>query len=114
MAEDKARDISEELERALADAEGEDYLLRLYVAGTTPRSARAIANIKKICEDELKGRYDLEVVDVYQEPDKVKSEQLVALPTLIKRLPAPLRRVIGDLSDKDRVLVGLNIRSKEE
>ena len=88
------------------------YLLRLYVTGTTSRSVRAINNIRQICEEHLKGRYDLEVVDVYQQPKLAEDEQIIAAPTLIKKLPLPLRRIIGDLSDKDRVLLGLDLRKK--
>lgn len=88
------------------------YVLRLYVTGTTPKSLRAIANLQKICEAHLKGRYDLEVIDLYQQPALAEGEQIVAAPTLIKRLPDPLRRIIGDLSNTERVLVGLDLRSK--
>lgn len=86
--------------------------LQLYVAGMTPRSARAIANIKEICEQHLKGRYDLLVIDLYQHPELAAGEQIVALPTLIKKLPPPLRRMIGDLSDRNQVLIGLDLRPK--
>ncbi|MDP4224571.1 MAG: circadian clock KaiB family protein, partial [Bacteroidota bacterium] len=88
----------------------ESYILRLYVTGTTPQSVRAIANIKRICEEHLKGRYDLEVIDLYQRPNLAQGEQIVAAPTLIKKLPSPLRRVIGDLSNTERLLVGLDIK----
>ncbi len=88
----------------------EKYVLRLYVAGVTPRSRRAITNIKEICDEYLKGRYDLQVVDVYQRPVLAREEQIVATPTLVKRLPAPLRRFIGDLSEKDKVLIGLDLK----
>ena len=97
-------------ERALnAQPKAEHYLLRLYVTGTTPRSARAIQNIRAICEAKLQGRYDLEVVDIYQHPELAKPEQVVVTPTLVKKLPLPVRRLIGDLSDADRVLVGLDV-----
>jgi circadian clock protein KaiB len=86
------------------------YLLRLYVTGTTRRSTRAIQNIKRICEEQLQGRYDLEVVDIYQQPSLARGEQIVAVPTLIKRLPLPVRRLIGDLSDENHVLLGLDLR----
>lgn len=86
------------------------YVLRLYVAGMRPSSARAIANIKEICAEYLDGRFELQVIDLYQQPLLAKGDQIVALPTLIKRLPPPLRRIIGDLSDRERVLVGLDIR----
>jgi circadian clock protein KaiB len=85
------------------------YRLRLFVTGTTPRSARAIQNITAICEDNLRGRYDLEVIDIYQHPEHVKSEQIVVTPTLVKQFPLPLRKLIGDLSDTKRVLDALDI-----
>ena len=87
----------------------ERYKLRLFVTGSTPRSARAIANMRKICEDKLSGRYDLEVVDVYENPEATREMQVVATPTLVKILPEPLRRIIGDLSDQEKVLAGLNL-----
>ena len=85
------------------------YRLRLFVTGTTPRSARAIQNIRTICEDHLPGRYDLDVIDIYQHPEHVKAEQIVVTPTLVKQSPFPVRKLIGDLSDKDRVLAALDI-----
>jgi circadian clock protein KaiB len=85
------------------------YLLRLFVTGMTPRSTEAIARIKAICEEFLEGRYELEVIDIYQQPDAARAEQIIATPTLIKKLPPPLRRLVGDLSDRRRVLLGLNI-----
>jgi circadian clock protein KaiB len=85
------------------------YKLRLFVTGSTPRSARAIANMRKICEENLSGRYDLEVVDVYEDPDATRELQIIATPTLVKILPEPLRRIIGDLSDREKVLAGLNV-----
>jgi circadian clock protein KaiB len=85
------------------------YKLRLFVTGSTPRSAKAIANMRKICEENLHGRYDLEVVDVYENPDATRELQIIATPTLVKILPEPLRRIIGDLSDRERVLAGLNV-----
>ena len=88
------------------------YLLRLYVAGTTPISVRAIDNIKRICEEFLKGRYDLEVVDIYQQPVLAKGDQIIAVPTLIKKLPQPLRKFIGDMSATEHILVGLDLRPK--
>lgn len=86
------------------------YLLRLYVAGSTQRSMTAITNIRKICEDNLKGRYVLEVIDLYQQPKLAAGDQIVALPTLIKKIPPPLRRIIGDLSDTEKVLIGLDLK----
>jgi circadian clock protein KaiB len=87
----------------------EVYVLRLYVAGLTPNSRRAIGNIKAICEQYLSGRYDLEVIDVFKRPVLAREEQIFATPTLVKRLPAPLRRFIGDLSEREKVLVGLDL-----
>jgi circadian clock protein KaiB len=94
--------------------ERQRYVLRLYVAGTTPRSTRAIANIRKICDDELQGRYDLEVIDVYQNPGATEEAEIIAVPTLIKSLPLPLRRLIGDLSDRQKVILGLDLQPKDE
>jgi circadian clock protein KaiB len=87
------------------------YNLKLYVAGQSPKSVNAIANIKKICEEHLQGRYELEVIDLYQQPQLALGEQIIAVPTLIRKLPPPLRRIIGDLSNTERVLVGLDLRS---
>lgn len=95
-----------------AEATSDAFVLRLYVAGQTPKSLLAITNIKKICEENLQGRYDLEVIDLYQQPQLAQGEQIIALPTLIKKLPLPLRRVIGDLSNTEHVLVGLDIQGK--
>jgi len=93
-------------------SETPEYVLRLYVTGTTPNSLNAIDNIRKICEEHLKGRYDLQVIDLYQQPSLAKGEQIIATPTLIKKLPLPLRRIIGDMSSTERVLVGLDLRKK--
>ena len=89
----------------------EKCLLRLYVAGTTPQSTRAILNMQQICEEHLQGAYRLEVIDIYQRPQLAKDEQIIAVPTLVKKLPLPLRRVIGDFSDSERVLIGLDLRA---
>ena len=86
------------------------YLLRLYVTGTTAKSVRAIQNVRRICEEHLRGLYDLEVVDIYKNLPLARGDQIIAAPTLIKRLPEPLRRLIGDMSDEQRVLVGLDVR----
>jgi circadian clock protein KaiB len=103
---------AEGLERLIAESASETqrYVLRLYVTGTTPQSARAIANLKAVCEKHLEGRYELEVIDIYQQPELARSAQIVAAPTLVKTLPLPLRRLIGDLSDQEKVLVGLGLR----
>ena len=88
----------------------ERYVLRLYVTGMTPRSIRAVENVRTICEEHLHGRYQLEVIDVYQQPTLAKGEQIIAAPTLIKKLPLPLRKIIGDMSNTERVLLGLDLR----
>ena len=91
-----------------------EYVLRLYVAGTTSKSMRAVANIKEICESSLKNRYDLEVIDIYQQPVLMKGEQIIAAPTLVKKLPLPLRKFIGDMSETERILVGLDLRPRDQ
>jgi circadian clock protein KaiB len=104
-------DRSEEFAQTLKAAalKPRRYVFRLYVTGSTPRSVRAIRNIRALCEEHLAGRYDLEVVDIYQQPRLASTEQIVAAPTLIKEMPAPLRKFIGDLSNKQRVLMGLDL-----
>ncbi len=89
--------------------EDEFYTLRLFVTGTSPISVRAISNIKKICEEHLHNRYELEIIDVYQQPLLVKSEDITAVPMLIKKFPLPKKRMIGDMSDKNKVLKGLGL-----
>jgi circadian clock protein KaiB len=86
-----------------------EYKLRLYVAGQTPKSLQAFANLKKICEEHLQGRYHIEVVDLLENPQLAKGDQILAIPTLVRKLPPPLRKIIGDLSDTERVLVGLDL-----
>ncbi len=112
MEETGIKDTKEEFEQSLQDAGSERYVLRLYITGITPKSTRAIQNIKKICEENLKGRYELEIIDIYQQPTLARDEQIIAAPTLIKKLPVPLRRLIGDMSDKERILVGLDLKRK--
>lgn len=90
----------------------ETYILRLFVSGMTPRSIKAIQKIKQICQEHLENRYELEVIDIYQHPKTGKDEQVIAVPTLIKQLPSPLRKFIGDLSDTEKILVGLNIKPR--
>ena len=100
----------DEFEEALANRNRpQNYLLRLFITGTTPRSARAIQNIRAICEQELEGRYKLEVIDLYQHPEQAKPEQIVVSPTLLKILPLPVRRLVGDLSNLQGVLAGLDL-----
>jgi circadian clock protein KaiB len=95
--------------RAASTHDGGRYVLRLYVTGMTARATRAIETVRSVCDEHLEGRYDLEVVDVYQQPVLARDEQIVAAPTLIKKLPLPLRRIIGDMSRRDRVLLGLDL-----
>ena len=85
------------------------YVLRLFITGATPNSARAIVNIKEICESHLQGKYELEIIDVYQQPLIAESEQIIALPMLVRKFPTPERRLIGDMSDRGKVLRGLNL-----
>ena len=99
-------------ERALRKPKSQRYVLRLYITGATPRSLRAIQNIRHVCEEHLKDRYSLEVVDVYQQPVLAKGEQILAAPTLIKLLPLPLRRFIGDMADTQHLLLGLDLRPR--
>jgi len=95
-----------------APAKGTHYVLRLFITGTTSRSSRAIANLRRVCEERLHGEYDLEVVDIYQHPEAAQRYQIVAAPTLVKMLPLPLRRIIGDLANEERVLAGLDLSPK--
>jgi circadian clock protein KaiB len=103
-------DASDRFEDALRGSTESHYRLRLYVVGATPRSQRAIANLREICDTELAGRYELEVIDIYQQPALGAGEQIVAAPTLIKELPLPVRRIVGDMSERDHVLIGLDLR----
>ncbi|MCU1367517.1 MAG: circadian clock protein KaiB [Ilumatobacteraceae bacterium] len=90
-----------------------EWQLRLYVAGETARSTAALANLRRICEEHLAGKYSIDVVDLLVRPQLAKGEQIVAIPTLVRRLPEPVRKIIGDLSDRDRVLIGLDLRPKD-
>jgi circadian clock protein KaiB len=89
------------------------WQLRLYVAGQTPKSLTAFGNLQQICENHLKGRYRIEVIDLVQQPQLSKGDQIVAIPTLVRKLPVPVRKIIGDLSDTERVLVGLDLRAAD-
>lgn len=110
MKRSKTVDSTRAFEEALSgEQQAVHYCLRLFITGTTPKCARAIQNIRAFCEDNLPGQYDLEVIDLYQHPEQAKPEQIVVTPTLVKKLPLPFRRMIGDLSDNERVLVGLDI-----
>ena len=101
-------------EAARARSSEGEYVLRLYVAGINPRSEAAIRTITEICKKHLEGRYELEIIDIYQHPSLAKAEQIVAVPTLIKKLPAPLRKYIGNLTDKEKILVGLDLQPKKK
>jgi circadian clock protein KaiB len=104
-------DSAQEFEALLRSTrKGDRYVLKLYVTGSSLRSAQAIANIKTLCEQRLAGRYDLEVVDIYQQPDEAQGDQIIAAPTLVKQLPKPVRRLVGDLGDQEKVIVGLNLQ----
>lgn len=105
----------DEFESALtSEKKGDKYILRLFVAGINPKSRRAIENLREILEENLKDQYELEIIDIYQQPIFAKEDQIVAAPTLIKELPPPLRRFVGDLSNKDKILLGLHLKSKNE
>ncbi len=103
-------DSTAQFERVVSQKDEAKYVLRLYVTGMTRNSTRAIENLRAICEEYLPGRYDLEIIDIYQHPVLMQGEQIIAAPTLIKKLPEPLRRLVGDMSDKERVLLGLDLR----
>lgn len=107
-------EATQKYEQLLNEAKDSVYILRLYIAGNTPKSAQAIINIRDICESRLKGRYQLEVIDIYQQTRLAKGEQIIAAPTLIKYLPLPLKRIIGDLSKTERVIFGLDLRKKDD
>ena len=100
-------------ERAIAENPEGRFLLKLYVSGMTPRSRRAIRNLQKLCDEYLPDRYDLEIIDIFQQPALAKGAQIVAVPTLVKSLPPPLRRIIGDLSDPGRILLVLGVVKKK-
>ena len=92
----------------------EVFDLRLYVAGQTPKALRAFSNLRKICEEHLAGRYQIEVIDLLENPQLGRGDQILALPTLVRRLPAPMKKIIGDLSNTERVLVGLDLRERRK
>jgi len=103
-----------EQQKPATSAAQKKFTLRLYVAGTTPRSTQAILDAENLCEKHLGGRFRLEVIDIYQRPALARDEQIVAIPTLVRRLPEPLRKLVGDLSDFQRVLVGLDLLARDE
>jgi circadian clock protein KaiB len=100
------------LRRKTQEDAGETWELRLYVAGQTSNSITAFSNLKKICEEHLKGRYKIEVIDILQNPKLARGDQILALPTLVKKLPGPIRKIIGDLSNTERVLIGLDLKAR--
>jgi circadian clock protein KaiB len=112
MSKLKENSALESFEKALA-REDIKFVLRLYVTGATTKSSRAIENIREICEKHLKGRYELEVIDIYQHPELAGDAQIIAAPTLIKKLPVPIRKLIGDMSDEDRILIGLGLKQEK-
>lgn len=93
----------------MAKKEKNEWILRLYIAGMTPRSIKALENLKKICDEQVPGKYSIEVVDLLKSPQLAEGDQILAVPTLVRKLPEPVRRIIGDLSNKEKVLVGLNM-----
>ena len=113
MINDNRNPANREFEKALEKSKPERYILRLYVTGLTRRSTEAITNVKGLCETHLKDRYELEVIDIYQQPHLAKGEQIIAAPTLIKKLPLPLRKLIGDMSDQEKFLVGIDLRPRK-
>jgi len=105
--------LAGQMKQAASHSRQAKYVLRLYISGSTSKSARAVESIKQVCEKHLKNRYDLEVIDIHQQAHLARDEQIVAVPTLIKRLPLPLRRLIGDMSNQKKVLFGLDLRMRE-
>jgi circadian clock protein KaiB len=97
---------------AASSPEPKAYLLRLYVAGQTPKSVLAFTNLKRICEDHLQGRYEIEIIDLLENPQLARGDQILAVPTLVRRLPEPIKKIIGDLSNTERVLVGLDLQER--
>jgi circadian clock protein KaiB len=106
------RDASDAFERARHTADQASFVLRLFVSGMTSNSLRAVENTRKICEEHLEGRYQLEIIDIYQQPVLAKKHQIVAVPTLVKEAPQPVRKFIGDMSQTEQILQGLDIRPR--
>ena len=111
-ARPRKNSATQRFEKAIASDSSGKYVLKLYITGMTRRSQEALRNIKKIMHDNFGDNYELEVIDIYQQPTLAKDDQIIAVPTLIKKLPAPLRRLIGDLSQEDRIILGLDLKSK--
>jgi circadian clock protein KaiB len=97
----------------MPSSEDEAYQLRLYVAGQTPKSVLAFTNLKQLCEEHLQGRYAIEIIDLLENPQLARGDQILAVPTLVRRLPEPIKKIIGDLSNTERVLVGLDLRVRQ-
>ncbi len=114
MPETRKESTAEQFESQAGKAKKQKYVLRLYVTGMTPRSIRAIENLRAVCDEYLKGRYTLEIIDIYQHPNLLRGEQIIAAPTLIKKLPVPLRRMVGDLSNREKVLLGLDLKPEDK
>jgi len=112
MAIKKGKTSTEEFEKAAAKRDRATYVLRLYVTGMTRKSTQAIINVQKLCDKHLAGRYELNVIDIYQQSELAKGELIIAVPTLIKKLPLPIRRLIGDMSDTEKFLVGIDLKPK--
>jgi circadian clock protein KaiB len=110
----EVKGTTEEIDLKVAEMNKNNYILRLYITGTTNRSLLALTNLKRICEEYLEGRYELEVIDLFRHPGLAKDEQIIAAPTLIKKLPLPFRRIIGDMSDIEKVLMGLDLVKVKE
>jgi len=108
--EKKIKNATEKFEMTATDKSQDKYMLSLYITGSTNRSVLAITNLKKICEEYLQGKYELKVIDLYKKPYLAKEKQIIAAPTLIKKLPLPFRRIIGDMSNEEKVLMGLDVR----
>lgn len=114
MAKKKVQSHARELMQAAEEHARATYVMRLYVAGLTPKSRLAIQSIRALCEQHLKNRYELEIIDIYQQPELLQQEQIIVAPTLIKQLPLPLRRLIGDMSDKKKIIIGLDLKPTDE
>ncbi len=114
MSTGKKPDAAERLEQTLAKTNTDRFVLRLFIAGTSRQSQRAVQNLLALCQEHLPGRYDLEVVDIFQQPQLAEGLQIVAAPTLVKKLPPPLRKLVGDLSQVEKVLLGLGLRKGDK
>lgn len=113
MTTAQLKTFAKKLEKSIRKEKLQKYILKLYITGATPRSIKAIMNIRKVCEEYLKGRYELEIIDIFQQPVLAKGEQIIAAPTLIKKVPLPLRRFIGDMSDTERILIGMDLKPRK-